>query len=164
MITHEDIREAMNLAIKEADKTMTQGIGGPFGAAILSKEGNIVAVASNSVLGDHDPTAHAEVNAIRKACKFMGTHDLSGCILIATGFPCAMCLSAAIWANIKTVYYGCTPKDADEIGFRDDFIYDFIHDMRHNEGPEDVLTLECAERQECLKLFKAYHENNRQMY
>lgn len=164
MITNDDIKEAMTLAIIEANKTMTEGVGGPFGAAVLSKEGNVIAVASNTVLGDNDPTAHAEVNAIRKACKFMGTHDLSGCILIATGHPCPMCLSAAIWANIKTVYYGCTPKDADEIGFRDDFIYDYIHDLCHEEEDEDILKLECVERHECLKLFHAYKVNKGRLY
>ena len=115
----------MNLGIEEARKTMNQNIGGPFGAVIV-KDNKVIAVASNTVLGSHDPTAHAEVNAIRKAGQVLGTHDLSGCVLYATGYPCPMCLSAIIWANIKEVYYGTDLKEAEDIGFRDDFIYNYI--------------------------------------
>ena len=77
----------------EARKTMNENKGGPFGAVITDKEGNIISVASNRVLELHDATAHAEVMAIRKAGEKLGTHDLSGCILYATGYPCPMCLS-----------------------------------------------------------------------
>ena len=104
----------MNLGIEEARKTMNQNIGGPFGAVIV-KDNKVITVASNTVLGSHDPTAHAEVNAIRKAGQVLGTHDLSGCVLYATGYPCPMCLSAIIWANIKEVYYGTDLKEAEDI-------------------------------------------------
>jgi guanine deaminase len=151
----------MELAIKRARETMNQNLGGPFGAAVIDKDGTILSVASNSVLGDHDPTAHAEMNAIREACKVKGTHDLTGCVIYATGYPCPMCLSAIIWANIKTVYYGCRPSDAEEIGFRDDFIYHFIQD-----GLQDETILEIKEknRQDCLVLFKEYQEQSKEIY
>ena len=103
------MNNVMKLAIERARETMNQNLGGPFGAAVIDKDGTILSVTSNTVLGDHDPTAHAEMNAIREACKVKGTHDLTGCVIYATGYPCPMCLSAIIWANIKTVYYGCTP-------------------------------------------------------
>ena len=126
----------MKFGIDEARKTMNENKGGPFGAVITDKEGNIISVASNRVLELHDATAHAEVMAIRKAGEKLGTHDLSGCILYATGYPCPMCLSAIIWANIKKVYYGTNLKDAEDIGFRDDFIYNYI-----NNKDKDILDL-----------------------
>ena len=147
----------MNLGIEEARKTMNQNIGGPFGAVIV-KDNKIIAVASNTVLGSHDPTAHAEVNAIRKAGKVLGTHDLSDCILYATGYPCPMCLSAIIWANIKEVYYGTDLKEAEDIGFRDDFIYNYI--LGKNK---DVLSLKQLNHDECLELFKEYSKKNKEL-
>lgn len=157
-INHEEI---MQKGIERADYTMKEGHGGPFGAVIVGPDGTIVAVASNTVLKDHDPTAHAEVNAIRMAGKVLSTHDLTGCTIYATSEPCPMCLSAIMWANIKKVYYGCTAEDADAIGFRDDFIYDYI-----KQGCTDakVLDLEVVGREDCLQLFKDYSTNNRQMY
>ena len=155
------MNKPMRLAIEQARETMNKNIGGPFGAAIIDSEGNIIAVSSNRVLGDHDPTAHAEITAIREACKKLGTHDLSGCVIYATGYPCPMCLGAIIWANIKTCYYGCRPSDAEKIGFRDDFIYRFI-----KEDCKDVNILEFTEhnREQCLELFKEYHEKEKEMY
>lgn len=151
----------MKLGIDKAFETMRENIGGPFGAVIVDENGEVVAVSSNSVLRDNDATAHAEVNAIREAGRILGTYDLSNCILYATGFPCPMCLSAIIWANIKKVYYGCTPKDAEAIGFRDDFIYEFI-----NNGLQDKKTLQIAEldREQCLKLFEEYKHQNKTIY
>ena len=126
---------------------------------ITDKEGNIISVASNRVLELHDATAHAEVMAIRKAGEKLGTHDLSGCILYATGYPCPMCLSAIIWANIKKVYYGTNLKDAEDIGFRDDFIYNYI-----NNKDKDILDLVELNHDECLKLFNEYKEKNKEIY
>ena len=151
--------EIMNLAVEEARKTMNKDFGGPFGAAIV-KDGKVICVASNTVLKDHNPSAHAEINAIKKAGEVLKTHDLTGCILYATGYPCPMCLSAIIWANIKEVYYGTDLKDAEKIGFRDDFIYDFI--KNNNEG--NVLTLKNISKEECQKLFKEYEEQNKEIY
>lgn len=153
--------ELMNLGIEQAQKTMRENIGGPFGAVITDKDGKILAVASNTVLGHHDPTAHAEINAIRMAAAALETHDLSGCTLYATGYPCPMCLSAIIWANIKTVYFGCTPSDADKIGFRDDFIYNFINDGCTDEATMKLIPLS---REDCLQLFNEYEKSSKQIY
>ena len=149
----------MKTGIEKARRTMNEGMGGPFGAVIV-KDGNVIAVASNTVLKSHDPTAHAEINAIRKAGELLGTHDLSGCVLFATGYPCPMCLSAIIWANIDKVYYGCNLKDAEKIGFRDDFIYDFIK----NEKNSDILSLIPLDREDCLSLYEEYSRTEGQLY
>ena len=153
--------EAMMMAIERARDTMNKNFGGPFGAAIVDANGEIVAVSSNSVLRDNDPTAHAEVNAIREACKKLGTYDLSGYVLYATGHPCPMCMSAIIWANIKKVYFGCTPEDAEKIGFRDDFIYRFINDGCTDKGVIEIIP---HEREACLELFKEYSEKEKTIY
>ncbi len=159
----EKLQEAklMQKAIDKAKETMNKNIGGPFGALIIDKSGEILAVASNSVLLDHDPTAHAEINAIRQATKKIGTHDLSGCTLYTTAYPCPMCLGAIIWANIKNVVYGCRKEDADKIGFRDDFIYQFI-----KAGAKDlsILALEEKFRDKCIALFQEYHEKEKDLY
>ena len=141
----------MNKYMKEAidlskDNLITN-VGGPFGACIV-KDGKIVGKGSNHVLANNDPTAHAEVMAIRDACKNLNTYDLSGCEIYTTCYPCPMCLSAIIWANIKIVYYGNTKEDAADIGFRDDFIYDYIRNMN-----KETLNLECMDREETLKVF-----------
>lgn len=149
----------MNLGIEEARKTMLENKGGPFGAVITDSEGNVVAVASNLVLERYDPTAHAEIMAIRKAGEKLGTHDLSGCTLYATGYPCPMCLSAIIWANIKKVYYGTNLDDASEIGFRDDFIYKYL-----NTKDEKVLNIENICHDECKKLFTEYENEKKEIY
>ena len=153
--------EAMMMAIERARETMNKNFGGPFGAAIVDANGEIVVVSSNSVLRDNDPTAHAEVNAIREACKKLGTCDLSGYVLYATGHPCPMCMSAIIWANIKKVYFGCTPEDAEKIGFRDDFIYRFINDGCTDKGVMEIIP---HEREACLELFKEYSEKEKTIY
>lgn len=148
----------MKEAIEEARRTMNLNYGGPFGAMIV-KDDKIIALASNTVLKDNDPTAHAEINVIRQAGKILNTHDLSSCTLYATGYPCPMCLSAIIWANIKTVYYGTNLEDAANIGFRDEFIYDYIKGKN-----KDILTLKNINHAECLKLFKEYQEKNKEIY
>jgi len=151
----------MQLAIDEARRTMNLDYGGPFGALIIDEKGKIISIASNTVLKDHDPTAHAEINAIRKATKILQTHDLSNCTLYTTAYPCPMCLGAIIWSNIKKVYYGCIESDADEIGFRDDFIYHFIENHRQDLN---ILDLKEIERETCLTLFKEYKEKNKELY
>ena len=148
----------MREAFKRADYTSNQNIGGPFGACIV-KDGKVIAVASNTVLFDKDPTCHAEMNAIRLACIVLDTYDLSGCELYTTGYPCPMCLSAIMWANIKKVYYGTNLSDAEEIGFRDDFIYNFI-----KGNNSDALDLEELDREQCLELFKNYTNNKKVIY
>ena len=153
------IEEIMRLGINEARKTMNENKGGPFGAVITDKNGNVISVASNLVLKLHDPTAHAEIMAIREASRKLETYDLSNCVLYATGYPCPMCLSAIIWANIKNVYYGTDLIDAKEIGFRDDFIYDLLKNKESN-----ILNINQISHEECLKLFKEYKETNKELY
>ncbi len=150
----------MHQAAEKARITMNLGLGGPFGAVIV-KHGEIIAIESNTVLENHDPTAHAEVNAIRKAGEVLHTHDLSGCELYATGYPCPMCLSAIIWANISKVYYGCTPAEAEKIGFRDDFIYRFIEEGKNDTN---VMVLEQAGHAVCLEIFKEYADKGKTIY
>lgn len=150
--------EYMNLGVAEATVTMNQNIGGPFGAVVV-KNGEIISVASNTVLQDNDPTAHAEINAIREACKKLKTYDLTGCELYATGYPCPMCLSAVIWANIKKVYYCNDVKQAQDIGFRDDFIYDYI-----KNGNPEILDLEPCITEQGLDLYNKYVAMNKIIY
>jgi guanine deaminase len=97
--------------------------GGPFGAVIV-KDGKIVATGVNRVTANTDPTAHAEVNAIREASKVLGTFDLAGCEIYTSCEPCPMCLGAIYWAHLDKMFYGNTKTDARNIGFDDSFIYD----------------------------------------
>ena len=153
----------MNKYMKIANDCAKQGAncgqGGPFGAVIVDKEGNIIAKGNNMVLTNNDPTAHAEVNVIREACKKLGTYDLSGYILYTSCEPCPMCLSAIIWANIKEVYYACTREDAGRIGFRDDVIYDYLEGKNR-----DLINIKQIDRDECINLFKEYEEKNKTIY
>ncbi len=111
----------MREAIRLANESVERG-GGPFGAVIV-KDGEVVAGSSNSVTLDNDPTAHAEVNTIRQACRKLGTFDLSGCTIYTSCEPCPMCLGAIYWAHISAIFYGNTRTDARDIDFADDFIY-----------------------------------------
>ncbi len=123
----------MKIAALESENNLATNDGGPFGAIIV-KSGKIIGIGHNEVLKNNDPTCHAEIQAIRMACKNMKSYHLTDCILYTSCYPCPMCLSAAIWANIKTIYYGNSSKDADSIGFRDDFIYNFIEGKCTNEN------------------------------
>ena len=118
-------KEYMQEAIKLSIEKMQAGFGGPFGAVIV-KDGKIIARGFNNVTSSNDPTAHAEVDAIRKACKELGTFQLDDCELYTSCEPCPMCLGAIYWARPKVVYYGNTKADAAQIGFDDQFIYDEI--------------------------------------
>jgi len=156
-----EIKKAMHLAIEAARKTMQTDIGGPFGAALIDPNGQILAVASNAVLETHDPTAHAEINVIREASRLLNTYDLLGCTLVTTAYPCPMCLGAIMWANIKDVIYGCDLEDAASIGFRDDLMYDVIRDKGKKS---DLLNISTQERDACLKLFVEYQAQNKTIY
>lgn len=125
--------------------------GGPFGAVIV-KNGEIIATAANSVTNDNDPTAHAEVNAIRKACAKLKTFDLSGCTIYTSCEPCPMCLGAIYWAHIDKVFYGNNKSDARKIGFDDSFIYDEL------ELPIDKRKIEFVQLlpHEAIKTFQAW--------
>ncbi len=111
----------MRRAIELGVENVRQG-GGPFGAVIV-RDGRIIATGVNRVTARHDPTAHAEVSAIRAACEQLGTHDLSGCDIYTSCEPCPMCLGAIYWAHIDRIFYGCNKDDAAQAGFDDSFIY-----------------------------------------
>lgn len=149
--------ELINEAIKEANKNSINNYkdGGPFGA-IIEKDGKIIARGHNTVILSKDPTAHAEINAIRMATEVLGTHDLSGCILYSNAEPCPMCLSAIIWANIKTVYYANTKEDAANIGFRDDMIYDFI---KSNNSDKSTLNIIHIDNTDAIRTFEDFKNN-----
>ena len=112
------MRKAIELSIENVKNG-----GGPFGAVIV-KDGEIVATGVNRVTANHDPTAHAEVSAIRAACQKLGTFDLSGCEIYTSCEPCPMCLGAIYWAHLDKICYGNNKTDAARIGFDDSFIYD----------------------------------------
>ena len=152
--------EIMQMGIDAADKSMLKNAGGPFGAVVV-RDGEIIATSSNSVLADKDPTAHAEVNAIREACRALDTYDLSGCELYATGYPCPMCLGAIIWANIKKVYVCGLPEDAGKIGFRDDYIYDFI---KNGMADAEILDIENLDRRPAVDLYSKYASLEKKIY
>ena len=147
-------QEFMALAAQEADSNLQTNEGGPFGAVVI-KDGEIIGRGHNRVLINHDPTCHAEIEAIRDACRNLNTHDLTGCTLYTSCYPCPMCLSAIIWANIKKIYYGNTAKDAADIGFRDDFIYKFIE---NNCKDGKVLELTQNDRDITIKTFNAFSQ------
>lgn len=149
----------MEMANDLARDNLNTKVGGPFGACVV-RNGEIIGKGSNHVLSDNDPTAHAEVMAIRDACKNIGSYDLSDCEIYTSCYPCPMCLSAIIWANIKTVYYGNTKEDAEKIGFRDDFIYDFINDLKNNEHDLNILDLKSIDHEETIKVFEEYQKDN----
>lgn len=112
----------MQEAIRIAVENVKNGTGGPFGAVVV-KDGKVIASSGNTVTPDNDPTAHAEVNAIRKACKALGSFQLTGCEVYTSCEPCPMCLGAIYWARPERVYYACTKEDAADGGFDDSFIY-----------------------------------------
>ena len=111
------LRQAVEIAKQNIEKG-----GGPFGAIIV-KDNEVVALCGNSVTNDNDPTAHAEVNCIRSACKKLNTFDLSGCVIYSSCEPCPMCLSAIYWARLDRLVYAATRQDAAGAGFDDEFIY-----------------------------------------
>lgn len=148
----------MQIAIEEAKIGIEHNHGGPFGSVIV-KDGKIIARDHNRVLQKDDPTDHGEISTIREACMHLKTHDLSGCELYTTGEPCHMCLCACMWANIDKIYYGCTIKDNESIGFRDE---KFNQIFSGREKLKDYLIP--MDREECLKLFDDYNKLNRERY
>lgn len=150
------MNEYMKIAKDLANDNLKTNAGGPFGAVIV-KDGKIIGKGSNHVLKNNDPTAHAEIIAIRDACTNINSYDLSDCEIYTTCYPCPMCLSAIIWSNIKKAYYGNTKEDAKNIGFRDDFIYNYINKLSNNEE-DDNLILECINRNETIEEFNKFKE------
>ncbi len=128
------MNKAMDEALSEALQGMQSGDGGPFGAVIV-RNGEIIASGHNEVLKTNDPTAHAEITAIRRASEALGTYDLSECILYTSCYPCPMCMGAIFWARIPTVYYASSMDDAAEGGFDDRIFYKMIR------NPENSLNL-----------------------
>ena len=149
------MNEYMKIAKDLANDNLKTNAGGPFGACVV-KDGKIIGKGSNHVLANNDPTAHAEVMAIRDACKNINSYDLRDCELYTSCYPCPMCLSAIIWANIKKVYYGNTKEDAADIGFRDDFIYSFINKISLNEQDNTILDLKSLNREETIEEFNKF--------
>lgn len=143
------MRKAIELSIENVKNG-----GGPFGAVIV-KDGEIVATGVNRVTANHDPTAHAEVSAIRVACQKLGTFDLSGCEIYTSCEPCPMCLGAIYWAHLDKIYYGNNKTDAARIGFDDSFIYDELALERkdRNKAMEELLP------DEAIAAFQAWEEN-----
>lgn len=146
-ITEED-KGFMRLAIEASVENVKNG-GGPFGAVIV-KDGKVVATGVNRVTANNDPTAHAEVSAIRNACQKLGSFSLNGCVIYTSCEPCPMCLSAIYWSGIRKIYYGNTAVDAQDINFGDQFIYDEI------ELPADQRTIPsiCVLRNEAQQAFR----------
>lgn len=142
------MRKAIELSIENVKNG-----GGPFGAVIV-KDGEIVATGVNRVTVNHDPTAHAEVSAIRVACQKLGTFDLSGCEIYTSCEPCPMCLGAIYWAHLDKIYYGNNKTDAARIGFDDSFIYDELALKREdrNKAMEELLP------DEAIAAFQAWEE------
>ena len=149
MMTKEELmRKAIDLSLRN----VTEG-GGPFGA-VIARDGEIIATGVNRVTSDCDPTAHAEVSAIRAAAKVLGTFDLSGCEIYTSCEPCPMCLGAIYWAHLDRMYYGNNQHDAAKIGFDDAFIY------RELELPiaERRLKAEALLPEEAIQAFRDWEE------
>jgi guanine deaminase len=138
----------MKIAVEEAFIGVRKNEGGPFGAVIV-KNNKVIAKAHNEVLKGKDSTKHAEITAIREACRKLGTYDLKGCDIYTSCEPCPMCLGAILWARIDKIYFGCTKKDAKGVGFDDDKFYKIIE-------KKDGKLMKNIERKECLKPFEEW--------
>lgn len=150
MLTETD-QKFMKRAIQLAEEGMDAEIGGPFGAVIV-KNGKIIAEGCNRVSSSNDPTAHAEVTAIRNACEKLGTFQLEDCVIYTSCEPCPMCLGAIYWAHLDAIYYACDREDAAHIGFDDQFIYDEIDEKIENRRVKFVN----LSREEALSVFKKW--------
>lgn len=150
--------EFMDLAVDLSDDNFEKNYGGPFGAVVV-KDGVVVGRGINRVLKNNDPTAHAEIVAIRRACSKLETYDLSGCELYTSCYPCPMCLSAIIWSNIKTVYYANTKEDAADIGFRDDMIYDYFKALSEGTVKRSILSLKSMDNEEAKEVFERFKDD-----
>lgn len=145
--------ELMHAAIDLAITSMHQGHGGPF-AALIVKDGEVIARGYNRVTSTLDPTAHAEIDAIRKACQHLGTFQLTGCEIFVNCEPCPMCLAALYWAGITQITYAATRQDAADIGFADQFIYQEI-----GKAPsERAIPMVQLGRHEALAAFAAWRD------
>ncbi|WP_437919724.1 nucleoside deaminase [Sphingobacterium sp. LRF_L2] len=141
----------MKSAILLAEGNLQSPDGGPFGCVIV-KDGELISAEANTVNRDCDPTAHAEMNAIRKAAKKIASKDLSGCVLYTSSEPCPMCLSAIYWSNIKSVFYGNTRSDAQRAGFEDEYILD---QLKKGNNEQDI-TFERLCASEAIRAFEQW--------
>lgn len=147
-------RDLMRRAIALSEESVKNG-GGPFGA-VIARNGEIIAEASNKVTIDCDPTAHAEVSAIRLASKQLGTFDLSGCEIYTSCEPCPMCLGAIYWAHLDRIYYANNRSDAAAIGFDDDFIYKEL-ELKLEDRSTPIINLM---RAEAMKAFSMWQDKD----
>jgi len=141
----------MRMAVELSVQNVSECIGGPFGAVIV-KDGKVVAKSANKVTSTNDPTAHAEVSAIRLACMALNTYDLSGCVIYTSCEPCPMCLGAIYWSHIETIYYANTKADAAHVGFDDKFIYDELD----KPMAQRILPVVQILRNEAIEAFKLW--------
>jgi len=143
------MQEAIRLSVENVSKG-----GGPFGAVIV-KDDQIISRGVNSVTDIHDPTAHAEIMAIREASKILGTHDLSDCIIYSSCEPCPMCMGAILWARIQVMYYACSRENAEKFGFNDAEFYIEINKPLQERKIKSVSLMQ----EEALEAFKKWEEN-----
>ncbi|TDG37045.1 nucleoside deaminase [Pedobacter changchengzhani] len=141
----------MAMAIELSLKNVEEHINGPFGAVIV-KNGEVIAASANKVMSSNDPTAHAEVSAIRLSCEKINSFDLSGCVIYTSCEPCPMCLGAIYWAQIDAIYYANANEDAAEAGFDDQFIYKELS----KPLTERALPIKQLMRDEAMKAFKLW--------
>ena len=146
----EMMKEAIKVSAETLNDDLENPIGGPFGS-VICKDGKIIAKGRNHVLANNDPSSHGEVYTIREACKELGTWDLSGCVLYTNCEPCPMCLMTSKWANIEKIYFAATRKDAADIGFRDDALYQLL-----KEGVYGIHIKECQD--EAIDIMQQWHK------
>jgi guanine deaminase len=145
----------MQEAIRRATENVRDGLGGPF-AAVVVKDGRVIAAGANSVTSTNDPTAHAEVTAIREACRELGTFQLTGCEIYSSCEPCPMCLGAIYWARPDRVFYAATASDAAAAGFDDSFIYE---ELKRAQADRRI-PLEPMMREAGLEPFREWTQKN----
>lgn len=154
MNEHKQHEKFMRMAIKLSEQNVLQSLGGPFGAVIV-KDGKVIGKSANIVNSTNDPTAHAEVAAIRLACKKIKSYDLSGTIVYTSCEPCPMCLAALYWSRVDRIYYANTKKDAAAIDFDDEFIYKELDKKMENRK----LPIKQLLRDEAQRAFKLWEKS-----
>lgn len=160
MLTEQQKKQFMIRAIELSREHMLKGDGGPFGAVIV-KGDQIIGEGWNCVTSQNDPTAHAEVMAIRKACEKLKTFDLSGCVVFTSCEPCPMCLSAIYWARLGEIYYANTRSDAAEISFSDDYIYQEVAKTLDQRS----IPIKSLMRDQAFEVFKEWqHKSDKIQY
>ena len=150
---NQEHEEFMRMAIALSEINISEAKGGPFGAVVV-KDGVLVAASANRVIEQNDPTAHAEISAIRLACKQLNSYDLSGCQIYTSCEPCPMCLGAIYWSGIDKIYYANTKADAADVGFDDDHIYNELKCSMDDRKLEFTQLL----RDEALQAFKLWDQ------